>query len=285
MKTINEDLNNLKVEPASDAAKQAKKKKLAYVGFDRYEDPKSQQVTHIAQNNKLVPFQKAVRTNSFRAENGDDLGTYNQIMAPEVEQLHTLLASYYTPEKYDDRELDAIYNFTSGGYVDINNRLSSLPADVPAAKIEPSSVDDTFPDLVNSLDSVIKKSRAPSDFITYINLGADVDANMLGVGASFKFKGYRDTSINLGSVINPNITMNVGISGRNQVNILQIQVKKNSKGLYAADFSSNPEDFEFILPRGAKIEVVNGPQKLVGSDAMTQNLNLEIIYFDCVLKT
>jgi hypothetical protein len=284
MKDINEDLNIVKQEPESKTNKKAKRMGLSYVGFNRYEDPKTQQVTHILQNDSLVPFNKAVKSNTFRTQNMDDVGTYNQIMSQQVQQIHELLVAQYSPEKYDDKELDAIYNFTSGAYADINSRLSTLPADVPANKIEPNSVDDPLPDFVVSMDSAVKKTRSPIDFLTYANLGSDVDLNTLGVGASFKFKGYRDTSINLGSVINPSITSQTSGGGRTQVAILQIQVKKNSRGIYASDFSANAEDFEFILPRGAKIEIVNGPQKLVGSDAMTQNLNLEIVYYDCVLK-
>ena len=77
----------------------------------------------------------------------------------------------------------------------------------------------------------------------------------------------------------------MGSSGRNQVVLLQLFVKKNSKGLYAADFSSNADDCEFILPRSTKIQIVNGPSNLVGSDAMSGNMNLEVLYFECVAKT
>jgi hypothetical protein len=104
-------------------------------------------------------------------------------------------------------------------------------------------------------------------------------------GMSFLFKGYRDTSIDLGAVVNQADKSNIGISGRPQINILQMTIKKNSKGLYAADYSANGADAEFILPRAAKVTLLSGPNKLVGSDALSQNLNLEIMYYDCVVKT
>lgn len=285
MKSLREDLNQIKAEPISNASKQAKQLGLAYVGFGRYEDPKTQQVTHIVQNDRLIPFKRAVRTNTFRANNVDDIGTYNELMSPQTQQIHEYLTAHYTPDKYDDKELDAIYTYTNGAYVDINNRLASLPAGVPANKIEPSSFDDPLPDFVASLDSALKKSRVPADLMVYTNIGSSYSPDNLQQGMSFLFKGYRDTSIDLGSVINYADKSNIGYSGRPQVNILQITMKKNSKGLYAADYSANGNDMEFILPRASKVTIVSGPQKLVGSDAMSQNLNLEIMYYDCIVKT
>ena len=284
MKDIKEDLNFAKAEPQSPAADKAKKSKLSYAGFGRYQDPKSQQVTHIVQNDKLVPFNSAVRTNTFQQQNSDDFGNFNAQMMPQVQQLHQFMAQSYSPERFDDKELDAIYYFTSTGYYDVNNKLATLPAGVPANKIERSAPDDTMPDVIASLDSAMKKIRVPQDFLTFTQLGSDIDMSALQPGMSFAFKGYRDTSINVGSVLNQ-AEQSVGSSGRNQVVLLQIFVKKNSKGLYAADFASNAEDYEFILPRGTKIEIVNGPSNLIGSDAMSGNMSLEVLYFECIAKT
>ena len=284
MKDIKEDLNYAKAEPQSDASQKAKSLGLNYVGFGRYEDPKSQQVTHIVQNDKLVPFNRAVRTNTFQQQNSDDYGNFNSQMMPQVQQLHQFMTQTYSPEKFDDKELDAIYYFTSNGYYDINNKLASLPTGVPANKIERSTPDDTMPDVIASLDSAMKKIRVPQDFLTYTQLGSDIDMSALQPGMSFAFKGYRDTSINIGSVLGQ-AQQSMGSSGRNQVVLLQLFVKKNSKGLYAADFSSNADDCEFILPRSTKIQIVNGPSNLVGSDAMSGNMNLEVLYFECVAKT
>ena len=287
MTKLNEDLAKLKQEPSSKAAEQAKKLNLQYVGFGRYEDPKTQQITHIVQNDKLVPFRRAVKTATFRQQNADDLGTYATLKQPEIQELHDALTKAHSADKFDDRELDALYTFTNAGYVDINDRLAKLPLDVPARQIEPISTDDRIADIIQSLDSAIKKSRAPKDFHTYASLGSDVDINSLKAGTSFRFKGYRSTSINVSSVTSALADPNAAMTpqkGRQQIALLQIQVKKNSRGLYVSDYSPNPEEAEFILPRGARIDVIGGPHKLVGSDAMTGNMNLEIVYLDCVTK-
>jgi hypothetical protein len=284
--TLREDLNVLKqTDPTSEASQQAQTLGLVYVGFGRYEDPRTQQITHIEQNGKLVPFKRAVKTNTFKTQNADDIGTYSQMMSPEIEQLHGVLTAHYSAEKYDDKQLDAIYTYTNAGYVDINNRLSTVPSDVPANKIEPTNTTDTIGDVVASLDSALKKSRAPGDFLVYTKLGQDVDISQIQPGTSFRFRGFRDTSINMQTVLSSVNTSQTGASGRPTIALLQIKVRKNSKGMYIADYSQNSEDGEFLLPRGAQINVVAGPNKLVGSDGMSQTMNLEIVYFDCLLKT
>lgn len=285
-KILREDLRRiLQPQPGQESvSQQAAGKELSYVGFGRYKDPKSGHVTHISQNGKLVPFQGAVKTNTFQQTGTDDIGLYREFTSPEVQELHAFLVSQYTPDKYDDKQLDAIHALTSGGYVDLNNRLSSMPSGVPANKIEPQSVDDPIPDMVNSLDSAIKKSRAPADFLTYCNLGADVDQDLFYAGLKFTMRGFVTTCIEPTNVIRYADMSRVSpLTGRPQVLMLQILVKKNSRGLYLSDFSATPDDMEFLLPRDPEIKITGGPNEFVGSDANSQNLNLEVLYFEGTL--
>lgn len=284
MRHIKEDLNVLKQETASKASEDAKKLGLMYVGFGRYEDPRTQQVTHIVVNEKLVPFKRAVKTNTFKTNNMDDVGTYNQFMEPQVQQIHQTLVASYPPEKYSDTELNAIYTFTNGGYVDINNRLASMPAGVPAKQIEPTSPEDTIADVIQSLDSAVKKSRAPFDFPTYAKLGPDYNINDFVPGRSFVFKGYRNTSINMSTALNSSENTQKSPAGRNSAIMLQLNIRKNSRGMYISDYSANAEDMEFLLPRGTVVEIIDGPNTLVGSNAISNDMNLEIVYFNCVTK-
>ena len=285
MKKIFEDLNQLKVPEQSESSQQAQKLGLQYVGFGRYVDTRTGQITHIVQNGKLVPFNRAVKTNTFKTNNADDYGTYGAMMAPQVEELHNYLTTTYTPEKYDDAELDAIYNFINNAYSDINTRLSALPSNVAANKIEKTSLDDTMPEFIATMDSAVKRIRAPIDFLTYARLSADYRVEDFTKGLVFKFKGYRDTSISMNAVLNSAQATQTSFAGRPQVILLQLLVPKNTRGIYAADFSPNAIDGEFILPRGTTIEVMSDPQNLVGSDAISASINLEVIYIDCKVKT
>jgi hypothetical protein len=285
MKKIFEDLNIAKQEVPGKAAQQAKQKKLVHVGFGRYADSKSQQVTHISLNDNLVPFNTGVRTNTFMTNNMDDYGNFGQAVSDVTQQVHQTLIQTYSPEHYDDMQLDAIYTFTNGGYVDINNRLSILPTGISPKRIERNAPDDTFPELVDSLDSAMKKSRAPIDFITYMALGSEYNVADFAPGVTFQLKTFRDTSINISTIITSATQKQTSFAGRDSLVILQLNIKKNSKGMYISDYSSTPEECEFLLPRGTRIEIVSGPNTLVGSDAISGNMNLEVVYFDCIVKT
>jgi ADP-ribosyltransferase exoenzyme len=287
MAKMYEDLNLARVEdPTSDAAKAAKKLNLTYVGFGRYENPKTGQISHIVQNGKLVPFNRATKTNTFKQENSDDIGNYSAIMQPEMEELTKALATHYSADKYDNREIDAISHFANEGYDEINQRLASLPANVPANQLETLSDDDRMADVIASLDSAAKKSRAPGEFVVYAKLGEGQDMFEFAQGRNFSSKGFLVSSVSLQSVIRSIEPEKMAGSrtGRPVIALLQIRVKKNAKGIYMSNFSSTDEG-EFMFPRGAKFTVMADPSKLVGSDAMTGNLSLEIQYIDCSYKS
>lgn len=270
-KTIHENLNIAKSEP-TETAEDAAELGVSHVGFGRYQDPKTNQITHINQNNRLVPMKKAVKTNTYKQTSANDFGNLADTLAPDVENLHATLTQSYAPDSYDDSELDAIYSFTQDAHDAVNEKLSALPLDIPAKDIAPESPDDPVPNLVSSLDTVMKKSRAPQEFVCYVDIGDSIDLRNLQAGRSFRFKGFRGATINLSNLLQPGIT---------SLNVLQIKVKKNAKGIYVSDFSPTPEDQEFVLPRGAKIDVITQSNKLIGSSDQGY---IEINYVDCVTK-
>jgi len=279
---INEDLNSALTEPSSTAAAQAQQLGLQYVGFGRYEDPNTQQVTHIVQNDRLVPFNRAIKTNSFKTQSQDDYGNFVKQILPDVQNLQNVLYDTYRPEYYEENELDAVEGFTSTDFFDINQKLYALPAGIKAQNIQPEFDGDEIPQKVAALDSALDRVRAPQEFLTYVGLGTEYNITNFVPGTNFMFKGFRSTTLN------PNIALNYNsrvskTSNRKQTILLQIKVKKGSKGMYVDDFSSNPGESEFLLQRGSKVQVIAGPNKLVGSNAYTGDNGLEVLYFDCVL--
>lgn len=278
---LKEDLGGALVEPQSQSSADAKKLGLVYAGFGRYEDPKTNQITHVVQNDRLVPFSRAIRTNTFQQQSGDDYGNYVKNMKPDIDQVSQLLVNSYKPENYSPEELDAIQAFTDTAYYNINQRLISLPTGIGANAIQPVSIDDFVPKMIADIDSAIAKSKAPVDFMAYTGLGSAYDFTQFMPGQVMSFKGYRSTTLN------PNIALNN--NGRNgqqdnpQTVVLQIQIPKGSSGLYVSDFSAKPDEAEYILPRASAVQIVNGPTKITGSNAFTQESNLQVIYFNCVL--
>ena len=185
---IREDLTGALVEPQSNASAQAKKLGLTYVGFGRYED-QTGQVSHIVQDDKLIPFSKAIRSKSYKDFSSDDFGGYTKNMENDVSALHTSLTDAYSPENYDNAELDAIKAYTESEYDSINQKLASLPANISADQIQPEYDGDNRPELIAALDSALSKVGSPVDFIGYVGLGQDYDPFALTSAQKFKFKG------------------------------------------------------------------------------------------------
>jgi len=277
-----EDLGGALVEPQATSSQEAARLGLVYVGFGRYENPQTQQVTHVVQNGRLVPFNKAIKTNSFKKISGDDYGDYIKNLNPEVEQNHTSLSNSYLPENYDENELSAIESYTGEDFIDINDKLYSLPAGIPANQIEPEYDGDELPSIIQSLDSALDKVSAPQDFLVYVSLGSSYNPMDFKPRQEVRFKGYRSTTINPGIALNFDSDKTTS-SRRKQTVILQIMIKSGSKGMYVDDYSATPGEGEFLLPRGTSVRIKAGPSKLVGSNGYTGSMNHEVVYFDAEL--
>ena len=272
---LREDLNVAATEPAgSPAAQEAAKLGLQYVGFGRYEDPRTGQVTHIVQNDQLVPYNKAVDTNTYQQQSSDDIGNYTQEMSGSEQELHQALLQEYGATGFKDDELDAIREFTSGAYRDINEKLSGLLTGIPAEEIQPEGAGDTFPSMIQSLDNALAKNQTQASFVVYSSLGmGGSDIAQFKPNSTFAFKGYRPTTISLANALQ------YSQDEKNSV-VLQIKVPAGSNGAYVDDYSASPGENEFVLPRGSKVRVVSGPNKLVGGN-MGQRKN--VFYFNCEL--
>jgi hypothetical protein len=279
---LNEDLNDALVEPSSVAAIQAKKLGLQYVGFGRYEDPKTQQITFIVQNDRLVPFSKAIKSNTFKQASQDDYGNFVKQTGDSINQMQAFLVDYYKPEYFEDAELSAIESYTGDGYTGINQKLYSLPTGIKGNQIEPDFDGDLIPQQVQSLDSALSKLKTPADFQTYIGIGSGYNITDFSPGKTAVFKGFRSTTINPNVALNNNTRTGV-TDQKKQTVVLQIKVPKGSTGMLVDDFSASPGESEFLLPRASKIQIVGGPNKLVGSNAFTGDSSLEVLYFDCKL--
>jgi len=180
-----EDLNNALVEPSSNAAAEAKKLRLQYVGFGRYEDPNTQQISHVVQNDRLVPFNKAVKSNTFKQSSQDDYGNFVKQFAPDIEQNQAYMTDYYRPEYYDENELGAVEAYTGTDFFDINNKLYDLPTGIRADQIQPEYDGDPIPAQVAALDSALNKMKTDHEFLSYVGLGTEYDITSFAPGSTF----------------------------------------------------------------------------------------------------
>lgn len=266
---IREDLNIAKAEVSGIAAKQAKDLGLEYVGFGRYADPKTGQVSYIVKDDKLVPFSKAVKTNDYAQNRSDDFGTMSKAQGKDNEDILAVLSKTYDAMKYDETQLDAIKWWTDTGYYEAGDMLSGMPTGVDSKQLQPGGPQDSSPAMIQALDSAMKKVLTPSEIIVFSAIDAGEE---LAPGVSFITKGFRSTTLSMEHAL-----------ATGAPTILQIYVPPKKPGVYADDMSVNPGEHEFILPRGTKLKVTGGPNKLVGSDAQTPDQHKEINYYTCSL--
>jgi hypothetical protein len=269
---LKEDLSGALVEPKSNASQEAKKLNLTYVGFGRYEDSTGQ-VSHVVQNDKLIPFQTAVKSQSYKTLSGDDFGEYAKNLQGDISSLHNELTNAYSPENYDNSELDAIKaytdNQTTTTIYDISQKLASLPVGIPANKIQPEYDGDNRPEIIAALDSAIDKVKAPLDFTAYATLNGELDITLA-------------KKLTMKSFTSATVDASVALQSGDPI-MLQIRVSKGSNGVYADDYSSVPGEGEFIFKRGSVLEIVSGPHKIAGSHSESQDMNKAISLYICNL--
>jgi hypothetical protein len=274
---INEDLNLAKKEPSGLAAKEAKARGLQYVSFGRYADPKTGQVTYIVKNDRLVPFEKAVKTNDYKENNMDDFKSFHKELEPGTDEVTEKLNSHYDPMKFSTQELDAIKNWTDGGFAEINAKLNSLPPGIPVNQIQPSGPDDNTPEAIAQLDKAMGRFKTPDAMTVYTSVSPNFDNGGLKVGSTLQFPSFRSTSASLEQAMQMGKGSKPEEGDRNVV-ILQIQVQKESPGIYVDNISVSPGEKEFVLNRGSQIVVKAGPSNLSGAHA---GGNHNVTYFEC----
>jgi hypothetical protein len=116
-------------------------------------------------------------------------------------------------------------NIQATDYFDINQKLYELPTGIKANQIEPEYDGDPIPAQVAALDSALKKVKTDQEFLSYVGLGSEYDITNFVPGSSFRFKGYRSTTINRNIALNYNSRVNKTAS-RQQTVMLQIKVPK-----------------------------------------------------------
>lgn len=265
----------IKSEPKTAAARQARKMGLTYVGFGRYADNKGQ-VAYTVDNDRLVPFKgnleaskmftKSVALNN--PEKGKELFSQaDQILKTnnkrkkedkkilsqkqkEIIKTANDLYSFYKPEMFDEQELQAIQDYTGEAFAEINKYLYKGHDEGTDANRA-----DVIGRTVAALDSAFDETQAPFPFTVYTGLSGRYRAEKIKAGQEYIFRGYLSTSL----------SHDVAISGftdsPNPV-VLQIEVAKGDSAIYVDALSSTDGVLETILPRGSKVKIISGPHPL-----------------------
>lgn len=303
--------DEVKSEPTSAAAQEARKMGLTYLGYGRYADS-SGQVAYTVDKDRLVPFKKKTEIHGMYqkaqtmpaptpSKNGEkpsidkaqELTTQadqfhntlkkrtkedqkiNSAKYKEAQKVNKALSSFYKPELFDDEERAAIQFYTSEGYDQVNRFLYKGHDDGVSPE-DATAIEDT----VNVLDSAFEGTQAPFGYTVYTGLSGRYDPAKILPGETYVFRGYLSTSLDY----------NTAVSGFTDLSdksvVLQVEVQKGQKAIHLNNITDNTGDeMETLLPRGSRIKVVSGPHQLsaMSLDADLYSDDFAVNLFHCVL--
>lgn len=263
--------------PRTAAARQAKAMGLTYAGFGRYLDSKGN-VSHVVHDGRLVPFKgiEGVQKMYDKADNAATDEKYKELKAKadehskvyktrqkedekilrsksrDVKKVNKSLNQLYSPDLFDDNQLDAIYEYTDNFYDSVNRYLYKGHDEGVDAKRDSDIVN-----MINTLDSMFDQVEAPFSYTVYTGLSGRYKAEKLKAGEQYLFRGYLSTSLD--PIVASSGYTDAEKNGRV---LLQIEVQEGQKALHIDGVSSKEGEMETLLPRGSTIEIVSGPHPL-----------------------
>ena len=271
----------IKNEPKSAAAKQARKMGLSYGGFGRYLN-KEGQVAYVVEKGKLVPFKgaedvrkmydKAYSGASKNPEKGRELEkeanfyskTYDARQNADFkffdklardsykmnDQLNKLTAPFY--DSLDDHEMQTIQDYTDMDFEGINRYLYKGHDEGADMRRDREIVQK-----ISTLDGILDQSEAPMSYTVYSGLSSRYKAEKILAGEKYLFRGYMSTTLN------PTVATNAFTEESKEGRvILQIEITQGQKALHIDAVSTKDNEMETLLPRGSMVHIVSGPHPI-----------------------
>ena len=163
------------------------------------------------------------------------------------------LFKFYQPNMFDEAELQAIDDYTSSGYAEINRYLYKGHDD----GVSPQQ-DEIINQTIETLDSAFEETQIPFPYTVYSGLSSRYSADKFQLGGEYIFRGYVSTSLDFNTAIGGF----ADVGGSDQPVVLQVELKKGQKAIYVDAVSAHEGERETLLPRGSKIKVISGPHVL-----------------------
>jgi len=303
----------IKSEPKTAAAKEARKLGLTYMGFGRYSDNKGR-LAYVVHDDRLVPYKsrddlddmyykswdasasKPVAKKSLGVNNKPDKASQlksefdfhdkvfknrqkedNKVLAQkdkEAQAVSDQLYKFYKPNMFDETELNAIENYTGEGYGPINRYLYKGHDE----GLTPEK-DQYINDSIDALDSAFEDTQAPFSYTVYSGLSSRYSPEKIKPGGEYIFRGYLSTSL----------SYETAISGFAEADfsdkpvVLQIEISKGQKSIYVDAISDHQGEGETMLPRGSKIKIISGPHVIDDSIVSKDPNGSQIHLFHCLI--
>lgn len=283
----------IKSEPTSAAAQQARKMGLQYMGFGRYANSKGQ-IAYIVDKGKLVPYKsqedvqgmyqqahemplaapaKASKDGKPVEDKAKTLETqadeHNRILTKrfnedekianrkmkEAIKTNKTLTKAFPASMFDENEMAAMREYTNEGFGPVNRYLYK-GLDDDATQEDADYVNG----IVEGMDSAFSNSKAPMSYTVYTGLSERYTVDSFEPGKDYVFRGYISTTLDYNTAIELFTEQN------DDAVVLQIEISQGQNAIHVSGFSNvnADEDFktdemETILPRGSKVKIISGP--------------------------
>ena len=267
------------------AAADARRLGLQHQGFGRYGDGTS--VTHIVKGDKLVDLdgepapdddkgqekQKIIRRGVMAGKAADkQAANFRDQQTRSVAMVQQYLANLYIPQLFNPQELKAIKLYTTTMSQAINRYLYKGFDD----GMTPDQMSNITTAIAN-IDSAFEEAGAPFDYTVYTALSARYDPSKVELGSSYTFRGYPSTSLDH--------NVPVGMFNFSQADmgvLLEIDIKANQKSIYIDNITGSGNK-EVILPRGTKIQFVDGPNMADSGSLSGSRSPKNVAVFKCLI--
>lgn len=293
----------VKSEPKSAAAQEARRLNLTYLGFGRYADNKGQ-IAYIVDKGRLVPYKRpqemqdmyfdtvvpevakskgkpteSLKVYNFHADAQSRRNTEDEkILKQKTKEASVLgkeLYKLYKPNMFSQEELQALQFYTADGYEYINKYL--YKGHEPGTSQDEADQIDAY---IDAIDSAFEETQAPFAYSVYSGLSSRYSADKIKSGGEYIFRGYLSTSIDFNTAISSFADADM----RNDAAVvLQIEVSKGQKSIYVDPLSTNSGERETLLPRGSRIKVISGPHMMDYSILNQDADEMQIALFHCEL--
>jgi hypothetical protein len=288
---------NVKAEPSSEAAAEAQRLGLSYLGFGRYAD-ETGRVAYTVVRNRLVPFKHAEQLQKMtdKATNGstndpeqlaavekamkvsrdvkdrdirDLTRTYKEIVKNEKE-----FKKAYTPNNFTPDEVAALQSYTNDLFGPINSYLYKGFDDT----VDPATAQQVQNTVV-TMDNMFARTQAPFDHIVYTGLTSRYDPTNFVEGKDYIFRGYTSCSLDYNTALD--VYTQTGQPAPKP--LLQIDIQAGQSSVYVDSLTGTTFDKEVVLARGSKIRILSGPHMIDDNIIVHNPKGEQIALFHCQL--
>lgn len=185
-----------------------------------------------------------------------------------LQEIVKQLYGYYSPGLFSEEEIQAISDYTGNSY-EVINRYLYKGFDNGITPEDAEYIQNT----VSVIDSAFNETQAPFAYTIYTGLSQRYNAQDLILGNQYMFRGYVSGTLDYNNMLASFSKTSI---------ILQIGINQGQPSIFVDPLVQTSQDLEVLLPRGSRIQLINGPQ-VYNEQMVDKTTGNPIVFFTCSL--